>query len=185
VENIFVARGVPSLGYKSYYLAAADPSESVASAAQIQLDRDKDAKDFRRALGSDVMEDEFLRVTIDKATGRVTAFDKTLARDICRDMEIVAAEECGGNYIGIEPLSGRTIPNLINSVELEENNPIRAVVRIKGQIADIPVIQRLLLYRGLNRLEIEHIIEWRGPRFVWLLKAAPCAIKTVRLETTK
>lgn len=173
LEVIFVARAVPSLGYKSYYLVASSTPEGPAGAAEIQLDRENDVKDFRRPLGSDVMENEYLRVTIDRATGRVAVFDKTLRRDICRDMEIVAVEERGGNYIGIEPLSGRSIPNLVNSVDLEENNPIRAVIRISGQIADIPIVQRLLLYRGLNRLEIENTVEWRGPRYVRLQQVFP------------
>ncbi len=173
LEIIFVARGVPSLGYKSYYLVAGGTSENLTSTNEIQLDRDKDQKDFRRPLGCDVMENEYLRVTIDKATGRVAVFDKALGRDICRDMEVVAVEERGGNYIGIEPLSGRTVPNLVNSVDLEENNPIRAVIRIYGQIADIPIVQRVMLYRGLNRVEIENTIEWRGPRFVRLQQVFP------------
>ncbi len=173
LEIIFIAKDVPSLGYRTYYLVASDQSETLANAAQIQLDRDKDLKDYRRALGSDVLENETLRVTVDKATGRVAVFDKTLGRDVCRDMEIVAVEERGGNYIGIEPLSGRTIPNIMDSIELEENNPIRAVVRLSGRIADIPIVQRLMLYRGLNRVEIENTIEWRGPRFVRLQQLFP------------
>ncbi len=173
LDIVFVAQGVPSLGYKSYYLVPGGRTESLTNAAQIQLDRQNDLKDFRRPLGYDAMENEYLRVTIDKATGRVAIFDKTLERDICRDMEISAVEERGGNYIGIEPLSGRTIPNLVNSVELEENNPIRAVVRITGQIADIPIVQRLMLYRGMNRVEIENTIEWRATRFVRVQQEFP------------
>jgi len=73
LDIIFIAQGVPSLGYKTYYLVASDQPESPPNAAQVQLDRDKDLKDFRRALGSDVLENEFLRVTIDKATGRPAA----------------------------------------------------------------------------------------------------------------
>lgn len=155
LDIVFIARGVPALGYKTYFLVASDKPQNFPDAAQVQLDKEKDLKESRRSLGLDVVENERLRISVDKATGRVAAFDKELNCEICRDMEIVAVEERGGNYIGIEPLSGRTIPNLVNSVELEENNPVRAVVRISGQIADMPIVQRLLLYRGLNRVEIE------------------------------
>jgi len=173
LDVIFVAQGVPSLGYKTYYLAASDQPENLPGAAQVKLDRENDLKESRRSLGSDVLENEFLRVTVDRATGRVAVFDKALGRDVCRDMEIVAIEERGGNYIGIEPLSGRTIPNAVNSVELEENNAIRAVIRIFGQIADIPMVQRITLYRGLNRVEIENTIDWRGQRLVRLQQLFP------------
>ncbi len=173
LEVIFVATGVPSLGYKTYYLVAADQPEALSPAASVQLDPDKDRTESRRAYGSDVVENDQVRVTVDRATGRVAIFDKALNRDVCRDMEIVAVEERGGNYIGIEPLSGRTIPNSVNSVELEENNPIRTVVKIVGQIADIPIVQRVSVYRGLNRVDIENTIEWRGPRLVRLQQLFP------------
>jgi len=173
LDILFVAQGVPSLGYKTYYLAASDQADNLPGAAQVKLDRENDLKESRRSLGSDVLENEFLRVTVDRATGRVAVFDKALGRDVCRDMEIVAVEERGGNYIGIEPLSGRTIPNAVNSVELEENNTIRAVIRISGQIADIPMVQRIMLYRGLNRVEVENTIDWRGQRLVRLQQLFP------------
>ncbi len=173
LDIIFIAKDVPSLGYRTYYLVAGDQTDELTNAARIQLDRDKDLKDFRRALGSDVLENDAVRVTVDKATGRVAIFDKALGRDICRDMEIVAVEERGGNYIGIEPLSGRTIPNLIDAIELEENNPVRAVIRLSGRIADIPIVQRVMIYRGLNRVDIENTIEWLGPRFIRLQQLFP------------
>ncbi len=173
LEVIFIASGVPSLGYKTYYLVAGDQAETLSPAASVQLDRDKDRNESRRAFGSDLIENDLVRVSVDRATGRVAMFDKALNREVCRDMEIVAVEERGGNYIGIEPLSGRTIPNSVNSVELEENNPIRTVVKIEGQIADIPITQRVIVYRGLDRVELENTIEWRGPRLVRLQQLFP------------
>src|SRR5260370_29191826 len=106
------------------------------------------------------MENGFYRVTIDRATGRVSVFDKELSQEVAGNVEIVAAEERGGNYMGIEPLSGRVIPETIDEVTVEENNEVRAVMRITGRIADIPIAQRLLLYAGLKRLDIENTVEW-------------------------
>ncbi len=173
LDIVFVARDVPSLGYKTFYLAPSGQPESFASAAQVQLDKERDLKESRRSLGFDRVENERLRVSVDRATGRVSLFDKELNRDICRDMEIVAVEERGGNYIGIQPLSGRSIPMLVNSVEMEENNPVRTTIRISGQIADVPIVQRLILYRGLSRCEIENIVTWRGQRLVRLQQLFP------------
>src|SRR5262249_10097862 len=120
----------------------------------------------RRPLGIDTMENAFYRVTVDKATGRVTLFDKSLNRDVCKDMEVAAIEERGGNNVAVEELTGRVIPNSINRVELEENSAVRTVMRIVGQVADVTVVQRLFLYQGLKRLDIENRIEWKGPRFL-------------------
>ncbi len=181
LELVFAAQGVPSLGYKTYYLAAGQP-ETLSSTAQVRFDRDNDLKDARRALGADVFENDFYRVTVDKATGRVTLFDKALNRDVCRDMEIVAAEERGGNYIGLEPPTGRIFPTTVRSVELEENSPIRAVMKITGEVAGIAVTQRLALYHSLRRFDIENTVEWKEPRFVHLQQLFPLTQENVSVQ---
>lgn len=177
LQLVFVARGIPSLGYKTYYLVAADKPDEFPVTATISLDREKDQREPRRALGSDVLENSFYRLSVDLATGRVTLFDKALNRDVCRNMEVVALEERGGNYIGKEPPSGRTIVSMVDSVEVLENNPVRAVVEIKNRIADIPITQRLTLYQSVKQLDIENTIEWRSarPRFIRLRQLFPVA----------
>ncbi len=182
VQLVFVARGVPSLGYKTYYLVAAQKPETYPPAAVVKLDSDNDRREPRRPLGSDVLENAFYRLTVDRATGRVTLFDKDLNRDVCRDMEIVATEERGGNYIGVEPLSGRTIPSLVDHIIVEENNPIRAVVRIDGRIADIPITQRLTLYQGLKQLDVENTVDWKTPRLVRIEQWFPLAQANVAIH---
>ncbi|MBM3333538.1 hypothetical protein FJY63_02645, partial [Candidatus Sumerlaeota bacterium] len=172
---VFAARGVPSLGYKTYYLVAADKPDTFPQTATVVLDNDKDLREPRRALGSDTLDNSLYRLSVDRATGRVTLFDKELKRDVCRDMEIVAAEERGGNYIGIEPLSGRTIPSIVDEVAVEENNAVRAVVQVSSRIADIAITQRLTLPQGLKRLDIENTVEWRTPRFVRVEQLFPLA----------
>jgi alpha-mannosidase len=166
LEIVFVATKVPSLGYKTYYLRPADGPPGPSETAQISLDDVNDGKESRRALGEDVVENQFYRVTVDRATGRVVLFDKVLRQDVVKGAEIVATEERGGNYIGIEPLSGRTFPEAIDRVEVEENNGVRAVVKITGRLIDIPVTQRLILYKDLKRLDVENTVEWNRPRLV-------------------
>ncbi len=119
---------------------------------------------------------------MDLATGRVTLFDKALNRDVARDIEIAAIEERGGNYIGIEPPSGRTIPAIIDDVRIEENNAVRAVVAIASRVADIPVVQKLTLYRDLKRLDIENTVEWRSPRLFRLEQLFPVAATAAVFE---
>jgi hypothetical protein len=184
LQLVFVARGVPSLGYKTYYLVAADKPDAFPETAAVSLDRVKVQRDPRRALGSDVLENSFYRLNVDLATGRVTLFDKALGRDVCRDMEVVAFEERGGNYIGKEPPSGRTIVSMVDSVEVLENNPVRAVVLIKSRIADIPITQRLTLYQGIKQLDIENTVEWRSavPRFVRLRQLFPVVSSNAALN---
>jgi alpha-mannosidase len=166
LELVFVARGVPSLGYKTYYLTATETPEVFPPAATVNLDDDKDRREPRRPLGTNTIENSFYRLSVDRTTGRATLWDKALNRDVCRGMEIAALEERGGNYIGIEPPSGRSIFSLVDSVVVEETNAVRAVVRIASRIGDIPITQRLTLYQDLKRLDIENTIEWKTPRFI-------------------
>jgi hypothetical protein len=59
LQLVFVARGVPSLGYKTYYLVAADKPDTFADTAKVSLDHEKGRQEPRRALGSDVLESSF------------------------------------------------------------------------------------------------------------------------------
>lgn len=181
-ELEFTASGVPSLGYKTYYLRPAEGPVSPPQTAQVTLDNGNDVKDPRRPLGTDALENQFYRVTVDRATGRVALFDKALARDVIKDAEIVATEERGGNYIGIEPLSGRAFPEAIDNVEVEENNGVRAVMKITGRLIDLPVTQRLVLYRDLKRLDVENTVEWRAPRYIRIEQLFPYQAPSAAIE---
>ena len=173
LQLVFVAHGVPSLGYRTYYLTAAEQPAGFPAAAQIQLDSDKDRREPRRSLASDVLENTWYRVTVDRATGHVSLFDKDLKRDMARDMEVTATEERGGNYIGIEPVTGRTIPSVVDDIRVEENNAVRAVLRIALRIADVGIVQRLTLFHDLKRLDIENAVEWKSPRLLRIEQLFP------------
>jgi len=182
LELVFIARDVPPVGYRTYYLTSAEQSETWPLAGTVQMDSDSDLKEPRRPLGADVLENKYFRLSVDKATGRVTLWDKDLGREVVKDMEIAGVEERGGNYIGIEPPSGRTIFNTIHSIELEENNPVRAVLRVTGQVAGIGVIQRLILYAGLRRVDIENTVEWREPRFIRVQQLFPVSMPNASIH---
>jgi alpha-mannosidase len=180
LDLIFVAQDVPALGYKTYFLTPVEQPQSYPPAAQFTLDRDKDQKDPRRSLGTDVMENQFYRVTVDKATGKVTVFDKELNHEVVKEAEIAGVEERGTNNVQKEIDTGRVIPLSPNDTQAEENNAVRAVLRLSGWIADIPIQQRLILYQGLKRLDIENSLDWKEPRFLRIEQRLPLG----RTQTT-
>lgn len=182
LELSFVATGVPALGYKTYFLAPAEQAQSFPPAAEFSLDRDKDQKDPRRPLGTDVMENQFYRVTVDKATGKVTVLDKELNHEVVKEAEIVGVEERGTNNVQKEIETGRTIPFSPNGTQVEENNAVRAVLSLSGWIADIRVQQRLILYRGLKRLDIENSLDWKEPRFLRIEEQFPLGRTQIGME---
>ncbi|SPE40572.1 exported hypothetical protein [Candidatus Sulfopaludibacter sp. SbA3] len=173
LDVVFVARAVPSMGYKAYYLVPAEKADAFPPSATLKMDTDNDVPNPRRIVGANVMENEFYRVTVDRATGRIEVFDKELNRIVAKDIEIAAAEERGGNTLSVEPQTGRTIINVISSVDLEGNSPARTMMRITGDVAGVPVVQRVSLYQGLKRIDLENSIDWKPGRFLKIEQAFP------------
>ncbi len=169
---VFSARNVPSMGYKAYYLEPAVPA-AASPASTVKMDDDNDAKKPFRVPGADVAENQFYRVTVDRATGRVEIFDKALNQVVVKDMEIVAEEHRGGNAISIFPTTGRVIPNLIDSVKLIRNGAEETVFEIAGRVAEEPVTQKLTLYRDLPRIDIENTIQWTPGRAMEIQQVFP------------
>jgi alpha-mannosidase len=164
LDLVFIARGVPSLGYKTYYLVPAEKPDAFPDACGVKLQGDLEVNRSSHVMGSDVLENEYYRVTIDRATGRVEIFDKELNRTVAKDIEIAAAEERGGDDLSIVAPTGRTIIDVIGGVELEENGPVRTVVRINGDVAGMRIVQRLALYRGLKKIDLENSLDWKPGR---------------------
>ena len=156
----FIARGVPSVGYRTYYLVPADAPQTFSNGCDVKLETDDAARQANDALGSDVMENEHYRVSVELATGRIEIFDKDLKRTVSKGIEIVAAEERGGDDQNIILRTGRTITDSVDDIEMEANGPIETVLRIRGNLGGIPVIQRLRLYREIKKVDIENTIEW-------------------------
>ncbi len=179
---VFIAKDVPPLGYRTFYLVPNGRKQELVNVSTIDCGATKDLKEPRRPRGMDTVETEFYRLTVDTATGRITLFDKGLNLDVVKDMEIVGLEERGGNYIGVEPLSGRTIPNTNIRTDVEENNAVRTVIRVSGSVADIPVVQRLIFYRGLKRMDVENSVEWKEPRFIRIEQLFPLQRKDARIQ---
>lgn len=160
----FIADGVPSVGYKTYYLLPADAPQTFSKGCDVKLETDDDAKQANDAVGSDVLESEHYRVSVERATGRVEIFDKDLNQIVGKGIEIVAAEERGGDDQNIILRTGRLLPNSVDEITLEENGPIQTVLRIHGTLGGTPVIQRLTMYKDIKKIDIENTIEWKPGR---------------------
>jgi alpha-mannosidase len=177
----FIARGVPSLGYKTYYLVPAESFDTFANIATVTLDDSNPARP-KRTLDSDKFENEFYVVTVDRATGGITIFDKELNRNVVRDVAVVGTEERGGNSIAIEPYTGRDQLFTPLSVEVEQNDPVKMIVRIRGVLAGVPVSERMFLYANLKKIDLETTVEWPQDRFMRLEQRFPYEQKDAQLR---
>jgi len=171
LEIVFLARDVPSLGYRTYFVVPAEKPDAFPNTSELKLDADE--LNPKRTIGADLLDNEYYRVTVDRTTGAVTIFDKELSRTVAKDLEIMASEERGGNSLSVEEPSGRTIVNTVSRVEIEENNPVRTVVRIQGNIGGVPVMQKLFLYRGVKRVDLENTVDWKPGRLLKIEQTFP------------
>lgn len=177
---VFTAQGVPSVGYKSYYLEPVDGGKQ-EPASQVVMDEEKNKSPFR-VQGSDTVENRFYRVTVDRRTGRLEIFDKQLNRIMCKDAEIVGMETRGGDAISVFPYTGRTIPNVVDSVELSQNGSAETVLQIRGSVAGEPVTQQVTLYRDIPQIDIENTVDWKPGRYMELQQVFPIDMTGVEVR---
>jgi hypothetical protein len=171
-EMVFVAREVPSLGYKTFFLVPGVQTESFPEVCALKLDNPDPARP-KRIFGTDELESEYYRVTVDRTTGRITVFDKEWGRVAVKDMEIVATEMRGGDSLSKEPRSGRILPYTVRRLDVEENNPVRTVLRIDGDLAGVAITQRVFLHRGLKRIDLENTVDWKQDKFMKIEQLFP------------
>jgi hypothetical protein len=106
MDITFIARGVPSLGYKTYYMVPAESFDTFPNASTVALDDANPARP-KRTLDSDKLENDFYIVNVDRGTGGITVFDKELNRNVVKDVAVAGTEERSGNSIAVEPYTGR------------------------------------------------------------------------------
>jgi alpha-mannosidase len=181
IDITFIARGVPSLGYKTYYLVPGEKFETFSNATTITPDDPNPARP-KRTLDSDKFENDFYVVYVDRATGGITIFDKELNRNVVKDVAVVGTEERGGNSIAVEPYTGRDQLFTPLAVEVEQNNPVKTIVRIRGVLAGVPVTERMFLYANLKKIDLETTVEWPQNRFMRLQQRFPYEQKDAQIR---
>ncbi|RRA48089.1 glycoside hydrolase family 38 C-terminal domain-containing protein [Acidipila sp. EB88] len=157
------AEGVPSLGYTVLHVV---PGK----------------RDFASDMKADglTIENDAVRVRVDKATGCITSlFDKkaqfeTFAPGGCGN-ELQAFTDKPKDYDAwnIDPGTYDVAPTLIHnvdSVELVEHSPMRAVIRVKRKWQASSFTQEIALYAGADHALVTTDVDWRERHI--LLKAA-------------
>ena len=156
---VFIAESVPSFGYRLYRVS---PSESATTPAV-------------RATSSE-LENEVLKVAIDPMTGWITSLtDKRSGREVLAGagnvLEAVRdePESMSAWELGLKETVGR-IGEAGAQVEVIEQGPVRAVVRVRSRFRDSLFEQDLILYRGLARLDCRIRLDWQERNL--MIKAA-------------
>ena len=126
------------------------------------------------------LENSALRVTVDKASGCITSlFDKksnfeSLASGACGD-ELQLFKDTPKDYDAwnIDPGTLDQPPTKLDSadsVEVVEQGPLRAIIRVVKHTDKSKFVQDIILYAGDDQVEVKNDIDWHEDH--QLLKAA-------------
>lgn len=161
----FIAKDVPSMGYRVFYARAAkDGPLSGVKASEHG--------------GSITLENAALRLTIDAKTGCIThlvslasGFDSIAAGGCGNELQAFVDKPKDYDAWNIDPGTFDHYSVVAaDTVTLDEATPLRASVRIKRTLGASTIIQQILLDAGLDRVEVHNAIDWQEQHV--LLKAA-------------
>lgn len=161
-QIMFIAKGVPSIGYKTFILKRGKSSLSNTTLS---------ASDTK-------MENQFFAVSIDTSKGWVKNItDKRNGKELFNGegnkLQLLEDKPKQWDAWNIG-LTGVEFPSHFRKAEVIENGPVRTVVRLyrdylkPGVVKDYPTpnfpssffIQDVILYNGLDRIDFQTKVDW-------------------------
>lgn len=147
----FLAKGVPSIGYKTFYLSAksGNPQKSAA-------------------LAGNTIENEFFVVKVDQKSGAITSiFDKKAHREVIKPgdsaslLQILMEKPHGMSAWDIGKISKTINLDTAESVQMLESGPMRKVIRVKHKFNKSSFTQDITLYAGVPRIDVKFTADWQ------------------------
>ena len=161
-DLLFVARDVPSLGYKTYELRKAGPKPGSSTLAVSQTS----------------MENSQFTVTVDPVTGWVKSIiDKRNGKELlsgpANELQLLEDMPSAWDAWNIG-LTGVKFPSTFRRAEVIEKGPVRAILRLyrdylkPGTKKDFPTedfpssffTQDIVLYDGIDRVDFKTDVDW-------------------------
>jgi len=158
-ELIFVAE-VPPMGYKTYYLIEEEGTREKPSTVQCN---------------NHIIENEYFKLEIDRDSGAISSLlDKAENRFIFKRDRFPSTKPILSNLFQIlyelpHSMSAWIIgeisrtENLVRgaTVEILENGPVRARIKIVHEPLNSEITQYISLYKGIPRVDFDTIIDWK------------------------
>ena len=149
---VFFAAGVPGKGYKTYNVKeeAADTTPTME-------------------VSTKVMENEFFKVEYNEKGQFAKIYDKKAERDVLKPGEagnvIVSYEDRPHNYDAWDVNNYYTEKSWdidqVSAMEVVENGPVRACVKVERKYLDSTITQFIYLYHDIPRIDIKNVIDWK------------------------
>ncbi|HXL05105.1 MAG TPA: alpha-mannosidase [Bacillota bacterium] len=159
--GLFTARGVPAKGYKTYTLL--DRASEVSSGLTVN---------------SFKLENAYFELQLDEKGTLLSIYDKVNQRQVLKKGErgnrLLAFQDMPANWqnwdIDISYQEKMWEVDRVDKTEILEVGPVRAGIRIHKTFLDSKIIQDVLIYSDIPRIDFRTYIDWKESQI--LLKAA-------------
>ena len=149
---VFFAAGVPGKGYKTYTVK----EETADTTPTMEV-------------STEVMENEFFKVEYNEKGQFAKIYDKKADRDILKPGKagnvIVSYEDRPHNYDAWDVNNYYTEKSWdidqVSAMEVVENGPVRACVKVERKYLDSTITQFIYLYHDIPRIDIKNVIDWK------------------------
>ncbi|RCW62482.1 alpha-mannosidase [Halanaerobium sp. ST460_2HS_T2] len=160
---IFTAQSIPAKGFKVFNF------EEIEAAAEV--------KENELKINSKEMENSFFKIKFDDNGNIDSIYDKKAAREVLQEGEkanvLAAFEDKPHNWdawdINIYYQEKRWEVNDLEKIEVLEEGPVRATVKLTKQFLDSKIEQLVQIYSDLDRIDYDTTIDWKEEQV--LLKA--------------
>lgn len=160
-KAIFYADGVPSKGYKTFAMR----NEKAGDAAKIEIS----PKGFSN---------RFFTVELDEKGQFASVYDKRAQREVLvrgkRANVLTVYEDIphvSDNWeIGVYYKEKQWTVDDVQSIEVTENGPVRACLKITRKLLDSTIVQSIYVYRDMARIDVRNEIDWHEKQL--LLRAS-------------
>ena len=151
-EIIFRAEGVPSKGYKTFYLKEEEPQNN--GTMQVTFDH---------------MENDFFAITLNEKGQFASIFDKKAKREVLQPGKaanvIMTYEDRPHNYdawdVNNYYVEKAWEVDQVEKIEIAENGPVRAVIKVERKYLDSTITQSICIYKDIPRIDIKNEIDWK------------------------
>lgn len=161
---VFFAEGVPSKGYKVFYIA--DEKNEITASSKSST------------IGDKKFENEFFKIDFDDDYNIISMYDK------CSDRQLI---DTGKKANVIQAFEDRPMQwenwdidiyynkkmwevNDLQSVEIVEQGPIRYCIKVEREFCSSKITQYIYFYSMISRVDFKTVIDWNEKNI--LLKAA-------------
>ncbi|MDO5423087.1 MAG: alpha-mannosidase [Eubacteriales bacterium] len=149
---IFYAKGVPAKGYKTFLVKEEESEETPVMEISVSA-----------------MENAFFRLEYNEKGQFARIFDKRAEREVLQEGKagnvLVSYEDRPHNYDAWDVNNYYTEKSWeidrLSSIEVMENGPVRACVRIVRTYLDSTIMQDVYLYRDIPRIDLRNVIDWK------------------------